>query len=305
MMKKESLMIVLSYMIIYLVWGSTYFFIKMTVETIPPFYILSVRWLFGGLLFLLLALVRGKIKPLPKIREMLSSILLGSLLLIGGNGLIIFAERELDSYHVALILASTPLIVAVFNRVLFSIRVTLVRVLGILAGVAGVAFLLYDGRSLGSSLKPEIVMAIGGLLSWGFATSLGHRMPVHKESFVNSGIQMLFVGIVSTIVVSFTNPPFAETFLFFSLRSLIGLVYLAAVGSLAFAAYNYLIAHEPSNRIVSYSFVNPVIAVILGFFVGNEKAVPFLFAGLPLILLGLFLMLYGDAVFNRLRATKQ
>jgi drug/metabolite transporter (DMT)-like permease len=305
MAKKDSLIIILSYMTIYLVWGSTYFFIKMAVETIPPFYILSFRWLFGGVLFLLLALVRGDTKPLPSIREILSSILLGSLLLIGGNGLIIFAERELDSYHVALILASTPLIVAAFNRVLFSIRVTLVRVLGILVGVTGVAFLLFDGQSLGSSLKPEIVMAICGLLSWGFATSLGHRMPVHKESFVNSGIQMLFVGIVSTIVVSFTNQPFAEILPFFSLRSLIGLVYLAVVGSLAFAAYNYLIAHEPSNRIVSYAFVNPVIAVILGFFVGNEKAVPLFFAGLPLILFGLFLMLYGEAAFKRLKKIKQ
>jgi drug/metabolite transporter (DMT)-like permease len=305
MAKKDSLIIILSYMTIYLGWGSTYFFIKMAVETIPPFYILSFRWLFGGVLFLLLALVRGDTKPLPSIREILSSILLGSLLLIGGNGLIIFAERELDSYHVALILASTPLIVAAFNRVLFSIRVTLVRVLGILVGVTGVAFLLFDGQSLGSSLKPEIVMAICGLLSWGFATSLGHRMPVHKESFVNSGIQMLFVGIVSTIVVSFTNQPFAEILPFFSLRSLIGLVYLAVVGSLAFAAYNYLIAHEPSNRIVSYAFVNPVIAVILGFFVGNEKAVPLFFAGLPLILFGLFLMLYGEAAFKRLKKIKQ
>jgi drug/metabolite transporter (DMT)-like permease len=301
-MKKESLMIILSYMIIYLVWGSTYFFIKMAVETIPPFYILSLRWLFGGALFLLLALGRGKIKPLPRLKEILSSILLGTLLLIGGNGLIIYAERELDSYHVALILASTPLIVAAFNRVLFSIRISLVRVIGILVGVAGVAFLLYDGRSLGSSLRPEIIMAIGGLLSWGFATSLGHRMPVHKESFVNSGIQMLFVGIVSTIVVSFSNPTFAELYPFFSLSSLLGLAYLALVGSLAFAAYNYLIAHEPSNRIVSYAFVNPVIAVILGFFVGNEKAVPYLFAGLTLILLGLFLMLYGDLVMKRLKA---
>ena len=83
-----------------------------------------------------------------------------------------------------------------------------------------------------------------------------------------------------------------------------GLAYLALVGSLAFAAYNYLIAHEPSNRIVSYAFVNPVIAVILGFFVGNEKAVPYLFAGLTLILLGLFLMLYGDLVMKRLKMIK-
>ena len=303
-MKKVSLMIIICYAAIYLVWGSTYFFIKIAVETIPPFYIIGFRFLFGGSLFLIISLITGRLKPLPKITEILSSILLGTLLLIGGNGLITIAEKEVDSYLVALIIASTPLIVAFFNRFIFRIRISIIRIIGILIGVSGVGLLLYDGHSLASSLKPEIIMVIGGLLSWGFATSLGHRMEVPGDNFVNSGIQMLFVGVVSIIGVSISHPPLAEIYRYFSLRSLIGVLYLAVVGSLAFGAYNYLISHEPSIRIVSYSFVNPIIAVLLGFFIGDEKAVPFLIVGLPFILCGLFLMLYGEHVLNYIKKKK-
>lgn len=292
-MKKATILILLSYLTIYIVWGSTYFFIKVAVETIPPFYVVGYRWLFGGIGLLIFTLLSGRIKTMPTMKEMLSSLVLGAFLLIGGNGLVTVAEKKVDSYLVALVLASTPFIIAFFDRVLLKKKISKVKILGIAMGLGGVAALMYNGHSLSGSLSPEMLLVLGGMLLWGFATSLGHTVKTHPDSLVNSGLQMLFIGIISLAGAFFFSPvsvPVAA----YSSESWFGLVYLTILGSLAFCAYNYLIAHEPAIRISSYAFVNPVIAVGLGFIFGNESPVPFLHIGLPLIMLGLVLMLYGE-----------
>jgi len=298
--RRESALILLSYASIYIVWGSTYFFIKMAVSTIPPFYVVGMRFLFGGILFMLLSVITGKLKKFPSFREIISACILGVFLLIIGNGLISIAEKEVDSYFVALVIACTPIIVAFFNRVLFRMRIALIRLIGILIGVTGVGFLLYDGQSLSSSFSPGVIMVITGVCSWGFATSIGHRLKTHPDSLVNSGIQMLFAGVVSFIIVSINNPPLPQIFHQFSNESIIGVTYLAVVGSMAFSAYSFLIAHEPSIRIVSYSLVNPLIAVFLGLIVGDETPAPYLWVGFPFILAGLAFMLYGEIILKKL-----
>jgi drug/metabolite transporter (DMT)-like permease len=106
---------------------------------------------------------------------------------------------------------------------------------------------------------------------------------------------------VSLIAVSFLYPPLPQILPQVSLRSGLALLYLAVVGSLAFAAFTYLIAHEPAIRVSSYSLVNPVFATLLGLLVGDETPVPLLAIGLPLVLLGVALMLYGETGLARLR----
>jgi drug/metabolite transporter (DMT)-like permease len=119
---------------------------------------------------------------------------------------------------------------------------------------------------------------------------------------VNSAMQMLFIGVLSFAGMLLTPPPFTEVAARFSTSSIIGVIYLAVIGSGAFSAYNYLLAHEPSIRIVSYAFVNPVIAVLIGILIGKEKVVPYLYLGLPLILFGLFMMFYGGIFLKKMRA---
>jgi len=243
---------------------------------------------------MIFSLLTGRLKTFPSLKEVLSTLVLSTLLLLGGNGLVTIAEQQVSSYLTALIIATTPIVIAFFNRILFRMNVSWIRLLGILVGMAGVGFLLYDGQSILTSITPGVLMVWGGTLSWGFATSIGHRVSVPKDNFVNSGIQMLFAGIVSLAGVSLSHQPLHHLYKSFSLSSMVGVAYLAVVGSLAFGAYNYLIAHEPSIRIVSYSLVNPVIAVLIGILIGNEKATPYLLVGLPFILIGLFFMLYGE-----------
>jgi len=300
-MRTQKTLIVLCYLTLYVVWGSTYFFIKMSVETIPPLYVLGLRFTGGSVLLLGLAMLARRLRARPTARQILASITLGSLLLLGGNGLITVAERTVDSYITALIIASTPMVVAAFDRLLLGKRVSPVRLVGITVGMLGVALLLYDGNAPTRGLSPEIWMVIGGVGCWGLATSLGHRMQTYPDPLVNSGIQMLFVGIVSLIAVSFIHPPLPQVLPEVSIRSGLALLYLAVVGSLAFGAFTYLIAHEPAIRVSSYSLVNPVFATLLGLLIGNETPVPLLALGFPLVLLGVALMLYGEAGVAQLR----
>ncbi len=300
-MNKDALKTAVAYLTIYVVWGSTYFFIKMALESFPPYSVVGLRFTVGGLLLLVLGLGSSKARQPLSIPSLLSAMLLGTLLLVGANGLVTIAEQQVDSYIVALVMAAVPLAVASFDRFLFRKTITWIRFVGIAVGFCGVAFLLYNGRSLRGSLTARILMILAAMLLWSFGTSLAHRLPLPKDSRINSGIQMLFAGLVSILIALISGHTPASVFTGVTLRSALGLSYLAVVGSLAITAYAYLLMNEPSIRIVSYALVNPGIAVFLGFLFGNESAAPYLVIGLPLILVGLATMLYGQSLLQTLK----
>ena len=302
---KERILVPLAYLTLYIVWGATYFFIKMAVESIPPLYVVSGRFIIGGPLLLAVSTIGKKIARRPTWKEIGASLLLGTLLLVGGNGLVTLSEKRVDSYLVALIIATTPMLVAFYDRVLLRIKISAIRLGGITIGIIGVACLLYNGQSISTSFSPGILMAIGGVAMWALATSLGHKIKTFPNAVVNSGIQMSLIGILCAIAISFFGPSPSEVVANASLQSLLALGFLATIGSLAFAAFNYLVAHEPAIRVVSYALVNPVIATLLGLIVGQESPVPLLALGLPLILAGVTLMLYGESAMTYLFGQKK
>lgn len=303
-MDRRAALVVSCYATVYLAWGGTYFFIRQAVATIPPFYLIGVRWSVGGVLLLAVAGATGRLRRLPSIKDLLAALLLGSLMLICGNGLITVGEQRIDSYIAALLASSTPILVAILDRFVLSKRLTLSRGVGIVVGFAGVVLLLYNGHSLASSFNGWILVTLGGVCAWSLATSLGHRFLGESDNLVSSALQMTFVGIVCLVGSVAFSPSPAVVAAAASLRSLIGVAYLAVIGSVAFAAYIYLIGHEPAERVVSYAFVNPLIAVFLGLMFGGESATPFLWVGLPLILLGLGFMFYGERFRKALRLVR-
>lgn len=301
-MKRRPLLVAACYLTIYLVWGSTYFFIRRSVATIPAGWVLAVRWIIGGVLLLGFAAARGRLSRLPSPRELAASIVLGVLLLLVGNGGITVAEKHIDSYIAALIASSTPIIVAVFDSALLGKSLTAGRIIGVVLGFAGVALLLYNGRSVAGSISPALIIGLIGVVGWGLGTSLGHRAPVHGDNTVNSGIQMLFVGVVSLAGSLAFGPSPAAVISGVSAASLVGVLYLGIIGSLAFSAYTYLVSCEPAERLVSYALVNPLIAVLLGLGLGGESPTPLLGVGFPLILAGLAFMFYGEKALGWLRS---
>lgn len=303
-MRRPLLPILVAYATLYLVWGSTYFAIKMAVETIPPAFVVGFRFFIGGVLLLGLSYAKGGLRTAPTKKELLAAAFFAAFLLLGGNGLVTLAERSVDSYVAALVIATTPLGVAFFNRALLGIPVSGIGLAGITAGLAGVGCILYDGSSLASSLSPGVLLVVAAVLSWSLATSLGRKVKSYGDVMASSGMQMMMAGGVCLVVTLAASrgrfPPMAG----FSGMSWMGLAYLTVPGSLAFFAYSYLIANEPSLRVVSYALVNPLIAVLLGLVAGGEKAAPLLWLGLPLILLGVFLMVYGGTLVGRFKPVK-
>ena len=300
--KRRPALVVASYATIYLVWGSTYFFIRQSVLTIPPMWVMAIRWLIGGAILLGFSAARGGLTNLPSPRNIFSAIVLGTLLLLAGNGGITIAEMHVDSYVAALLASSTPIFVALFDSLLLRKPLTLARILGVVIGFAGVAVLLYNGHSLRTSLNASVLIGLGGVICWGLATSLGHRFPVSGDNTVNSGIQMLFVGIVSLVICSVIGPAPGAVFKSASVLSVVGVLYLGVIGSLAFSAYTYLVAAEPAERVVSYALVNPIIALVLGLGLAAESPTPYLALGVPLALVGLAFMLYGERLVAWIRA---
>ena len=298
-MKKNIVAIVLSYLTLYIVWGSTYLAIRVAVATIPPFYLVAFRFLLSGGAFLLIALASGRLRRPPTRKELLSALFLGLFLLILGNGLVSVGERTVDSYIAAIIISSTPFCVAFFNRLLFGERLHPARLLGMFLGLAGVVAILWKGEGAGFSVGPGVLFVIAGFMAWGFATSAARKLPVHADSVVNSGIEMTMAGVIALAgsVVAYGPPGAALANA--TPVSWLALAYLAVFGGSAFYAYTYLLANEPSIRVVSYSIVNPLIAVLLGMAVLGEKPVPLLWLGAPAILAGLALMLYGEKLFGK------
>lgn len=297
-MKKNTALVLASYLTLYIVWGSTYLAIRVAVATMPAFYLVGFRYSIAGLGFLILSAVTGRLKRLPSRKEIFAASFLGFFLLILGNGLVSLGEKTVDSYIAAIIISSTPFCVAFFNRLFFGERLHVTRLAGIVVGMSGVGLVLWRGGDTGIQLSGGIALIIAGFLAWSFATSYARKMPVHPDSFVNTGIEMSLAGVFAFLgsVLLYGPPTFALSGV--SVESWLAMAYLTVVGGAAFLAYNYLLANEPSIRIVSYAIVNPLIAVFLGMLILGEKPVPLLWIGVPVILFGLILMLYGDKIFT-------
>jgi drug/metabolite transporter (DMT)-like permease len=302
-MNRRTLLVVASYATIYVVWGSTYFFIRRSVSSIPWSWVLAIRWTIGGILLLGFSAVRGTLASArPSLREVAASAALGVLLILAGNGGITIMEKNIDSYIAAMLASCVPVVVAVFDGILLRKRMTLARVLGLASGLGGVALLLYDGHSVATTVSPALLIGCAGVLAWSLATSLGHRAPVHGDNTVNSGIQMLFVGALTLGISLLFGPRPRQVFSAVTPASLFGVLYLGFVGSLAFSAYTYLMVNEPAERVVSYALVNPLIALVIGLGLGGEAPTPFLPFGLPLVLAGVAFMFYGERSLAWLRS---
>ncbi len=296
--------IILSYATIYIVWGSTYYFIKLAVTTIPPMYVVAFRFLIGGLGLISYTLLinRKNIKNvLPTGMQILFSSIIGILLLIGGNGLVTIGEMKVDSYIAALLISTVPIVVLVFDRLFLKKRILSVSLFGAGIGVAGTWLLLSNGQTFLPSLNPFTLLLFAAAVSWALGTTLSKKVPLPGDVMMNTGVQSVIAGLLSFIAWNFVHPVHTLPLSTISPVSWFSLTYLTIIGSVAFCAYGFLLKHEPNHRVVSYSLVNPVIAVLIGVFIGQEKTVPFLIPSCILIVSGLFFLFYGEKIMGKLR----
>ena len=256
--------------IVYVVWGSTYLAIRVVVETMPPFLSGAVRFVTAGLLLAgLLVWRQGPAALRVTPRELGSAVTVGLLLLVGGNGLVVLAERSVPSGLAALMVASVPLWVVLVRRAT-GVRTSGTTLAGVLVGLLGLVVLSAPGIT-GAVRPAGLVALLTASLLWACGSVLAGRLPMPANPLTASVYEMFAGGVGALVLALARHEPrgFAPSAV--SAASWAGLAYLVVFGSLvAFSAYAWLLQRAPLPLVATYAYVNPVVAVALGWAVLSE-----------------------------------
>jgi drug/metabolite transporter (DMT)-like permease len=256
--------------IVYIVWGSTYLAIRIVVETIPPLLGAGVRFGVAGLaLIAFLAVQRGFAAVRPT-RAQLGGAALVGLLLPGANAVVSVAEQEVPSSIAALLIASVPLWV-ILLRAGSGDRVSLRGAASVLVGFAGVALLVRPGEQSGDATVLGLLAVVGAALMWASGSFASPKLSLPRDPLTSVGWQMLLGGIAITVVGLAIGEGGDVDVDAFSTRSLLALGYLIVFGSwVAYTAYAWLLQNAPISKVATYAYVNPVVAIFLGWLVLDE-----------------------------------
>jgi drug/metabolite transporter (DMT)-like permease len=271
---------------IYIVWGSTYLAIRVMVETMPPLLSAGVRVAVAGAVFLAVLSLRGGLKRVrigP--RELAGAALIGTLLCFGGNGLVTVAERDVPSALAALIIGAVPLWVIVM-RSGHGDRVPAATIAGVLVGFAGLALLLLPGDRPDDAPLGWTLVVVAASIFWAAGSFYSSRTPLPDDALVSTGWQMLLGGAGMILVGSIAGEWADVDPGAFDTDSVLAFLYLIAFGSwLAFTAYVWLLKHAPISTVATYAYVNPVIAIFLGWAILEEEITLTMLAGATAIVL--------------------
>ena len=291
-------LLIFAYLMLYLVWGSTYLAIRFSIETIPPLLSGAIRFLTAGALLLAVRMLQTGYRTTACGWK--HAFIAGLLPFAFTYGIITTAETIVPSSIAALLISIEPLWFCLIGWLVFKgAKPTRRHYIGIIAGFLGVFFLVAGDPKADFSLNSEylfwIIMIIFCSLSWVVGAFISKSPKIHKDAFMSSGMQMLCGGTVMLLsqyaVSAFTgNYPHIGSFSYLSAASLI---YLILFGSLVgYTSFLWLMRVEPANRVSTHAFVNPIVAVFLGWLIGGEELHKSLLIAGPLIILSVILMVW-------------
>jgi drug/metabolite transporter (DMT)-like permease len=257
---------------VYIVWGSTYLAIRVMVETMPPLLAAGSRYVVAGSVFwVILRIASGPERVRVTPRELAGAALIGTLLCFGGNGLVTVAERDVPSGLAALIMGAMPLWVLVM-RAAHGERVPRGTLAGVVVGFAGLAVLVLPGDRPGDAPLGAVLVVVAASVSWASGAFYSPRTALPADSFASTAWQMLFGGLGMLFVGTLAGETGDVDAAAFSTDSVIAFVYLISAGSLlAFTAFVWLLQHAPVSTVMTYAYVNPVVAVLLGWAILSEE----------------------------------
>ena len=262
----------LAFATIYFVWGSTFLAIRIGVSEVPPFLLASLRFLIAGLILCGWTVARGE--PTPDRRQWVSVSLLAILIFVFDYGLLFWAEQRVPSGIAAVMMALIPAFTAVSEIVLLGTqRLTIRLAVALLIGILGVALLMSESLNLGGSPVNRMGAAalIVAAMSWSIASALARKLPLPSSKVMSSGAQMLTGGVFLALVAAGLGEFRSFDPGSVSPRAWLSLLYLIVPGSIiAFTAYVWLIHRESPTKVGTYAYVNPVVAVLLGYFGAGE-----------------------------------
>jgi drug/metabolite transporter (DMT)-like permease len=293
--RRGSLVAWICLLIVYLVWGSTYLAIRVGVETMPPLLMAAARNLVAGLIMFPLALrgrrkaaksaggTRRAVRYWPSRAEWLGCAIVGILLLVA-NGAVGIGEQTVPSGLAALLVATVPLWLLGIDAVLNHARLGLAPLAGLALGLAGVGLLSGLGDRSGGISAVGVIVILAAAVAWALGTIMARRVTIPSSPALASGMQLLCGGatllVIGAVAGEFGDLRLAQV----SGRSWLALGYLIVAGSIvAFSAYGIAIRTLPTATVATYAYVNPVIAVLLGTLILNERLTPAILAGGALI----------------------
>jgi drug/metabolite transporter (DMT)-like permease len=282
-----------SFAVIYLVWGSTFLGIRVAVETLPPFSMAAVRFLVSGAI---LMAASARVRPRPTWLQWRNAAIVGAFFFLGNHGLMNNAARFIPSSLACLIISTEVPIIAVLSSLLLPNRPLTGRsMFGAALGLVGV-LCLFVGKSgdEGATHLLACAAVVGASLCWSFGAVFSQRLQFPPDAVLRAGMQMTCGGILLSLASLLRGEPAAIELAAFSERSLGALAYLIVFGSvLAFACYSYLLKNVRAEAVATHVFVNPLVAVAVGVWLGGEQLRPaHLVSGL-FILASVFVIILG------------
>jgi drug/metabolite transporter (DMT)-like permease len=263
-------LIILAFIAIYVIWGSTYLLNKIAVTELPPLFLASIRFFSASILIFTIAKAFKFSLKITK-KQLLNSTIVGFLFLVYGNGVFVWALKYVDSGFGALLASTQPLFVLLLMRIMDKKKMRPKSLIGVALGIIGM-YLLVSQKELVTNEKTllGIFMIFTCVLSWSYGGVFVAKADVPKNYFVSSGYQMA----IASIILAFTSLSLGETWtspLDWSFK--VQLVMLALIvfgGIVAFTAFNYLLKQVSTEKVATSAYVNPIVAMILGWYVLDE-----------------------------------
>ncbi|OAD92471.1 multidrug transporter [Aequorivita soesokkakensis] len=271
MKPKSNLLIILAFFSIYVIWGSTYMLNKVAVAELPPFFLASIRFTTAGLLIFIISKAMGKSLAITR-KQFLNAFIVGVLFLSFGNGIIVWALKYVDSGFAALEISAQPLVVLLLMLLLQGKRIKPMSLVGVGLGILGI-FLLVGQKQIiakeGTVLG--MIMIFACMLSWAYGSLFVGKADLPKNFFVNTGYQMFTAGIT----LALASLTFGEQWIApseWGQPVQLSMVLLIIFGSIvAFTSFNYLLKTVSPDKVATSTYVNPIIALILGWYILDEQ----------------------------------
>ena len=260
-----------AFLVIYIIWGSTYLAIRFVVETIPPFFMAGTRWIIAGLI--LYALTRTRSTPSPTSLNWKHAFVIGGFLLLGGNGAVVWAEQWVPSGLTSLLIATIPFWMVLLNSLHHRSRPSIGVIVGLIIGFAGVILLIGSIENIGenSMIIPGVAIILFGSFLWANGSLYSRSTETSSSQLQAAAMQMIAGGIlllsVSLITGEWTRVMLDQV----SSRSMLSWLYLIVFGSIvAFSSYVWLLKQTAPSLVSTHAYVNPVVAMILGWVLADE-----------------------------------
>lgn len=268
---QQKTLIILAFFAVYVIWGSTYLLNKIAVADLPPFMLAATRFICAGLLIFVIALLL-KIPLKVTTLELRNTAMAGFFFLAFGNGIVVWALKYVDSGFAALEISAQPLVILLMMRVLQGKKIKAMSFIGVVLGIIGIYLLVSQKQIItqeGSVLG--MIMILGCMVSWAYGSLFVAKAKLPQNYFVNTGYQMVLGGTMLLLA----SMAFGESWkmpLAWKMETQVSMVLLIVFGSiLAFTAFNYLLKVVSPEKVATSTYVNPIVALLLGWYFLDEK----------------------------------